>query len=65
MLVLVAAGAMGLRWVLLITALVAAEKLLPGGEWIARVAGVTLLLLGLTVVLRPEFVTVLRGGHAL
>jgi predicted metal-binding membrane protein len=65
MLVLVAAGAMGLRWVLLITAVVAAEKLLPGGEWIARAAGVALLLLGLTVALRPEFVTVLRGGHAL
>jgi predicted metal-binding membrane protein len=65
MLVLVAAGAMGLRWVLLITAVVAAEKLLPGGEWIARAAGVALLLLGLTVALHPEFVTVLRGGHAL
>jgi predicted metal-binding membrane protein len=33
MVVLVAAGAMGLAWVLLITAVVAAEKLLPRGEW--------------------------------
>ena len=32
MVVLVAAGAMGLAWVLLITAAVGAEKLLPGGE---------------------------------
>jgi predicted metal-binding membrane protein len=65
MLVLVAAGAMGLRWVLLITAVVAAEKLLPGGEWFARVAGVALLLLGVTVALRTDLVTVLRGGHAM
>jgi predicted metal-binding membrane protein len=63
MVVLVAAGAMGLRWVLLITAVVAAEKLLPGGEWFARAAGGALLLLGATVALRPDLVTVLRGGH--
>ncbi len=63
MLVLVAAGAMGLPWVLLITALVAAEKLMPGGEWIARIAGSALVLLGVTVALRPELVTALRSGH--
>lgn len=63
MLVLVAAGAMGLRWVLLITAVVAAEKLLPGGEWIARATGVALVVLGVTVALRPELVMVLRGAH--
>jgi predicted metal-binding membrane protein len=65
MLVLVAAGAMGLVWVLLITAVVAAEKLLPGGEWIARATGAVLLLLGASVAVRPDLVTVLRGGHAL
>lgn len=65
MLVLVAAGAMGLRWVLLITAVVAAEKLLPGGEWFARAAGGAFLLLGAAVALRPDLVTVLRGGHAI
>ena len=65
MLVLVAAGAMGLPWVLLITAVVAAEKLLPSGEWFARAAGGVLLLLGVTVALRPDLVTVLRGGHAM
>lgn len=64
MLVLVAAGAMGLPWVLLITAVVAAEKLLPGGEWLARAAGAALLLLGVAVALRPDLVTVLRG-HAM
>ena len=65
MLVLVAAGAMGLRWVLLITAVVAAEKLLPGGEWFARATGAALVLLGVTVALRPDLVTVLRGGHGM
>lgn len=65
MLVLVAAGAMGLPWVLLITAVVAAEKLLPGGEWLARAAGGALVLLGVVVALRPDVVTVLRGGHAM
>ena len=65
MVVLVAAGAMGLAWVLLITAVVAAEKLLPGGEWIARTTGAGFLLLGVAVALRPDLVTALRGGHAM
>ena len=63
MLVLVAAGAMGLRWVLLITAVVAAEKLLPGGEWIAKATGVVLVVLGVTVAVRPDLAMVLRGAH--
>jgi len=63
--VLLAAGAMGLVWVLLITAVVAGEKLLPGGEWVARAAGGALLLLGMTVAVRPDLVTVLRGGHSM
>lgn len=63
MLVLVAAGAMGLRWVLLITAVVAAEKLLPGGEWIARATGVALVVLGVIVAGRPELLMALRGAH--
>jgi predicted metal-binding membrane protein len=65
MLVLVAAGAMGLLWVLLITAVVAAEKLLPGGEWISRATGGALLLLGVTVAMRPDLVAALRGGPAI
>ena len=65
MLVLVAAGAMGLPWVLLIAALVAAEKLLPGGEWIARIAGGALVLLAVAVALRPDLVATLRGGHTM
>jgi predicted metal-binding membrane protein len=56
---------MGLAWVLLITAVVAAERLLPRGEWIARATGGVLLLLGVAVALRPDLVTTLRGGHAM
>jgi predicted metal-binding membrane protein len=63
MAVLVAAGAMGLAWVLLIAAVVAAEKLLPGGQWTARVTGGALLLLGAAVFLNPDLVTALRAGH--
>jgi predicted metal-binding membrane protein len=62
MVVLVVAGAMGLPWVLLIAAVVAAEKLLPGGEWIARTTGVALILLGLAVAIRPGLAVVLRAG---
>jgi predicted metal-binding membrane protein len=65
MVVLVAAGAMGLAWVLLIAAVVAAEKLLPRGEWIARATGGALLLLGVAVALHPALVTALRAGHAM
>lgn len=65
MLVLVAAGAMGLPWVLLVSALVAAEKLLPGGEWVARIAGVALMLLAMAVALRPDLVSTLRGSHVM
>ena len=63
MVVLVAAGAMGLPWVLLIAAVVAAEKLLPRGEWIARGVGGALLLLGSAVALHPGLVMLLRHGH--
>lgn len=52
MVLLVAAGAMGLAWVLLISAAVAAEKLLPHGERIAWATGVALMLLGLAAAAR-------------
>ena len=63
MVVLVAGGAMGLVWVLLIAALVTAEKLLPGGEWLARLAGGVLVGLGLAVAIRPDLLMLLRHGH--
>jgi predicted metal-binding membrane protein len=62
MIVLVAAGAMGLAWVLLIAALVAAEKLTPGGVVVARLAGIALLALALLVAVNPGLVMALRGG---
>ncbi len=66
MIVLVGAGAMGLAWVLLVAAVVAAEKLLPAGERIAVVTGIALVLLGLTLAVRPELAVALRGvGHSL
>jgi predicted metal-binding membrane protein len=64
MVVLVVAGAMGLPWVLLIACAVAAEKLLPRGEWIARLTGVALMLLGGAVAVRPALATALRSGGA-
>ena len=61
MMVLIVAGAMGLPWVLLIACVVAAEKLLPRGEWIARATGVALAGLGVFVALRPGVAATLRA----
>jgi predicted metal-binding membrane protein len=61
MVVLMAAGAMALHWVLLIAALVFVEKVLPHGEWTARIVGGALLLLGLLVAAQPGLASVLRG----
>src|SRR5262249_41490970 len=64
MIVLVVAGAMSLPWVLVIAAVVTTEKLVPRGEWIARLTGVALLLLGVAVALWPDLEAGLRGsGH--
>jgi predicted metal-binding membrane protein len=62
MVVLVAAGAMSLPWVLLIAALVFVEKVLPRGEWTARAIGVGLCGLGLLVAVRPDLAMMLRGA---
>ena len=64
MVVLVVAGAMGLPWVLLIACIVAAEKLLPGGERIARATGVALVLLGVAVAVQPRLAMTLRATSA-
>jgi predicted metal-binding membrane protein len=65
MVVLVVAGAMGLPWVLLIATIVAGEKLVPHGEWVARLTGVALMLLGVAVAVRPDFAVALRAGGGL
>lgn len=42
-------GVMNLAWVAALTLLVAAEKLLPGGQWIARIAGGALAVWGIVL----------------
>jgi predicted metal-binding membrane protein len=61
MAVLVAAGAMGLAWVVLIALAVFAEKLVPRGELTARVLGLALIAVGVLVLIRPGLAAALRG----
>lgn len=60
MVLLVATGAMSLPWVVALTLVVLAEKVLPDPRRTARVIGVVLLLLAAAVVVRPTLATVLR-----
>ena len=60
MVVLVAAGAMALNWVLLIAAIVFIEKILPRGEWSAAVAGAALVGVGVAVAVHPDLAMMLR-----
>lgn len=62
MIVLVAAGAMGLPWMLLIATLIFAEKVVPRGEWTARISGVVLVVLGIIVFLQPDVAMIIRGN---
>ncbi|NEE01834.1 DUF2182 domain-containing protein [Phytoactinopolyspora halotolerans] len=59
MVVLVAAGAMGLAWVLLIAAVVFIEKVLPFGMRVTGITGAALILLGLLVAIEPQLAAVL------
>jgi len=61
MLVLVAAGAMSIPWMLLISAIIAAEKLVPGRWRVERAVGFALIGLGVVVLARPDISAVLRG----
>jgi predicted metal-binding membrane protein len=49
MLLLFVAGAMNLAWIVFLTAIVAAEKLLPPTVWITRAIGGLFLLAGLVL----------------
>ena len=60
MIILVAAGAMSISWVLVITAIVFAEKVLPYGERTARAFGVALVVLGIAVAMRPDLARVIQ-----
>lgn len=61
MVVLVAAGAMGLAWVLMIAALVALEKLAPPRLHASTLVAGALALLGIAVILAPHLATTLRS----
>jgi predicted metal-binding membrane protein len=64
MLLLVVAGAMSLPWVLAIALIVFAEKVLPGGGRTARITGIALIMLAMTVAIWPDLAGVLRPhGH--
>ncbi len=62
MAILVAAGAMSLPWVVAITVVVFAEKVLPRGWRTAQVVGVGLLVLAAAVALRPALALALRAS---
>ena len=49
MLLLFVVGVMNLAWIAALTLVVAAEKLLPRGEWIARVGGAAFILWGAAI----------------
>jgi predicted metal-binding membrane protein len=61
MVILVAAGAMSLPWVLLIAVIVFLEKIVPRGDAVARIVGVAFVLLGLAVAVDPALAAMLRG----
>jgi predicted metal-binding membrane protein len=60
MAVLVAAGAMGLAWVVVIALVVFAEKILARGQWAAWATGSVLLALGVLVALQPDLAMLVR-----
>ena len=65
MVVLVAAGAMSLPWVLLIAVVVSVEKLLPGGTWTARMVAAGLIAIGVAVAVNPDVALLLRPSSGM
>jgi predicted metal-binding membrane protein len=63
MILLVAAGAMSLPWVLGIALLVFAEKTLPGGQRTAAVAGIVLIVAAVAVAIWPELTGAFTSHH--
>jgi predicted metal-binding membrane protein len=57
MALLIAFGAMQLVWMVIFAALILLEKIAPFGEQLARVTGVVLVVLGVALLVRPDFVT--------
>lgn len=56
MALLIAFGAMQLVWMLVFAVLILLEKLAPFGEQLARVTGVVLVVVGVALLVRPDFV---------
>lgn len=54
MMLLFVGGVMNLLWVVGLTLLVAAEKLLPGGPWLTRIAGIAMIIWGTGLILAGE-----------
>ena len=46
MAILFVVGVMNIAWIVVLATLVVAEKVLPKGEWIARAAGIALIVWG-------------------
>jgi predicted metal-binding membrane protein len=59
MALLIAFGAMQLVWMLIFAVLILLEKSAPFGEQLARVTGVALVVVGVALLVRPDFVTYL------
>lgn len=64
MMILVAGGAMNMAWVVVITAIVSAEKLLPFGARAARATGWVLIALAIAVAANPRLAMAMRGGQS-
>ena len=62
MVVLVAAGAMGLVWAAIIALVVFVEKVVPQGVTFGRVVGVALIAGAVLVAVRPEIARSLAGN---
>jgi predicted metal-binding membrane protein len=53
MLLLFVGGVMNLLWVAALAAIVLVQKLLPWGEWAARIGGVAFVVCGIVIAVRP------------
>jgi hypothetical protein len=56
MALLIALGTMQLAWMAILAVLILLEKAAPFGEQLAKVTGAVLLVLGVALLVRPEFV---------
>jgi predicted metal-binding membrane protein len=64
MLVLFAAGVMSVTWMLVVTGLVFAEKVLPGGARLSRGIGLALAVLAIWIAVSPATVPGLTAPAA-